>query len=187
MGKKKKQLSDEALVIAYRIREARARKFKTIKDAAEALPVEKTLWSHWENARVKPQKMTTEKIAALLGVSIDSFYQEPDDWEAEKSRFLTELTSRTRKGLLQGAQYIPAERRRRHANAAQGGSQADDCRRSRRFPRNHQTHYRRAKESHRRRNRAGNIRYAHEDDRRHDQGQPVRKKMKTDNKRRETP
>ncbi len=96
MGKKKKQLSDEALVIAYRIREARAQKFKTIKDAAETLPVEKTLWSHWENARVKPQKMTMEKIAALLGVSIDFFYKEPDDWEAEKSRFLTELTSRTR-------------------------------------------------------------------------------------------
>ena len=96
MGKRKKQLSDESLVMAYRIREARAKKYKTIKDAAQSLPVEKTLWSHWESARVRPQKSTMEKIAALLGVPVESFSRKPENWENEKGHFLAELTNRTR-------------------------------------------------------------------------------------------
>ncbi len=96
MGKPKKRLSEETLIIAYRLREARAKKFKTVKEAADALPAQKTLWSHWENAFVRPQDATIEKLAELLGVPIDFFRRKPEDWEAEKRRFLTELIGRTR-------------------------------------------------------------------------------------------
>jgi transcriptional regulator with XRE-family HTH domain len=96
MGKPKKRLSDETLIIAYRLREARANKFKTIKEAADALPAQKTLWSHWENAFVRPQDATIEKLADLLGVPVDFFRRKPEDWDAEKRRFLTELIGRTR-------------------------------------------------------------------------------------------
>ena len=96
MGKPKKRLSEETLVIAYRIREARSRKFKTIKDAADALPVQKTLWSHWENAFVRPQDATLEKIAELLDAPVSFFHSKPENWEAEKRLFLTELIGRTR-------------------------------------------------------------------------------------------
>lgn len=96
MGRKRKQLSDEALVVAYRIREARSNKFNTIKDAAESLPVEKTLWGNWENASAEPQKATMERIAALLGVSVEYFYEKPENWEAVKPQFIADLITRTR-------------------------------------------------------------------------------------------
>ena len=95
MGNKKKQLSDETLITAYRIREARAEKYRTIREAAEALPAQKTLWSHWENARVRPNRATMEKLAAFFGVSVDFFHRKPENWEVERRRFLAELTSRT--------------------------------------------------------------------------------------------
>ncbi len=41
MGRKQKRLSEEALILAYRIREARLKKYKTVKEAAELFPVEK--------------------------------------------------------------------------------------------------------------------------------------------------
>ena len=96
MGNKKKQLSDEALLIAYRIREARVKKYATVTDAAAAFPAERMLWGNWEKARVKPQKATMEKLASFLGVSVGYFSGEPDNWEEEKAKFLAELTNRTR-------------------------------------------------------------------------------------------
>ncbi|MDR1744513.1 MAG: helix-turn-helix domain-containing protein [Planctomycetota bacterium] len=96
MGRKKKELSDEALVIAYRIKEARTQKYKTVREAAELFAVERTLWGHWEAARVRPQKSTLEKLAAFFGVSVEHFFAKPENWEQEKTLFLAKLTDRTK-------------------------------------------------------------------------------------------
>ncbi len=94
MGRKQKRLSEEALILAYRIREARLKKYKTVKEAAELFPVEKTLWGFWETARVTPQERTMEKLSAFLDVSIDFLHQKPENWNVERKRFLAELIRR---------------------------------------------------------------------------------------------
>jgi transcriptional regulator with XRE-family HTH domain len=96
MGRKKKELSDEALIIAYRIKEARTQKYKTAKEAAALFPVENTLWGYWEAARVRPQPSTLEKLASFLGVPVEQFSRKPENWEQEKTLFLDKLTNRAR-------------------------------------------------------------------------------------------
>ena len=95
MGNKKKQLSDDTLIVAYRLREARSKKFRTIREAAESFPAMKTLWSHWENAYVRPNGATIEKLADFFGVPVDFFRQRPENWESERRLFLAELLGRT--------------------------------------------------------------------------------------------
>jgi len=96
MARKKKVLTEETLLIAYNIREARTKKFKTINDAAVSLKVEKTLWRQWENAFVTPQKAMFLKVAKHLDVTVAYFHQKPDNWETVKEDFLRELIGRTK-------------------------------------------------------------------------------------------
>jgi hypothetical protein len=96
MARKKKVLTEETLLIAYNIREARTKKFNTINDAAVSLKVEKSLWRQWESALVTPQRLMFEKVAKHLDVAVSYFHQKPGDWETVKEDFLRELIGRTK-------------------------------------------------------------------------------------------
>ena len=96
MARKAKVLTEEGLLIAYNIKEARVKKFDTINDAAVSLKVEKGLWRQWENAVVAPRRVMLQKVAKHLGVAASSFQQKPDDWETIKEEFLLELIGRTK-------------------------------------------------------------------------------------------
>lgn len=96
MARKKKVLTEDALLVAYKLREARVQKFETINEAAVSFKVEKSLWRQWENAFVAPQKSMSKKVAEHLGVSLPYFYEKPDDWDTVKVEFLQELIGRTK-------------------------------------------------------------------------------------------
>ena len=96
MGRKTKQVSDKDLIIAYRIREARTKKYRTVTEAAELFPVDRGLWGNWEAARIRPQQRTIEKLASFLGVPAGRFSEEPENWKTEKALFLDRLTDRSK-------------------------------------------------------------------------------------------
>ena len=96
MARRKKVLTEESLLVAYRMREARVKKYDTINDAATSFKVEKSLWRQWENAFVVPHRSMLDRVAKHLGVAIPYFHQKPDDWETVKEEFLLELIGRTK-------------------------------------------------------------------------------------------
>lgn len=96
MARTKKVLTEDSLLIAYNIKEARIKKYDTIFDAAASLKVEKGLWRRWENAAVTPQKSMMQRVAKHLGVAVSAFHQKPDDWESIKAEFLMQLIGKTK-------------------------------------------------------------------------------------------
>lgn len=96
MARTKKVLTEDLLLLAYNMREARTRKFDTINEAAVSFKVEKSLWRQWENAVVSPQKTMLKKAADFLGVTVQSLRQRPDEWERIKVEFMQELIGRTK-------------------------------------------------------------------------------------------
>jgi Predicted transcriptional regulators len=124
-AKDKSEVSDEALLIAYKIREARLKKYATAKEAAEKYGAGPSHWSHWETAMATPYKSALEKLAKFFGVNIDYFTTEPEDWESKKSEFLHELRGRARrqKDFYQSPDALPTDSG--HDASHKGGEQGD--------------------------------------------------------------
>jgi transcriptional regulator with XRE-family HTH domain len=96
MARKKKILTEDTLLVAYNIKEARGKKYDTINAAAVSLKVEKSLWRQWENALVTPQRSMLQRVAKHLEVDVAYFQQKTDDWDTVKAEFLQELIGRTK-------------------------------------------------------------------------------------------
>lgn len=90
-------LNDQTLLLAYRIRELRQRKFATAKDAATAFSATPSQWTNWESGSVAPFKSTLEKLAVFFDVDIKYFSIVPENWEMEKKGLLAKLQRSARK------------------------------------------------------------------------------------------
>lgn len=90
-------LTDEAVLLAYRLRELREKTFQTAKDAAAAFNATPSQWTNWESATVTPFKSTLEKFADFFKVDIEYFSQKPENWNEEKRDFLAKLRRHARK------------------------------------------------------------------------------------------
>lgn len=91
------ELTDKALLLAYRIRELREKKYTTAKDAATEFGASPSQWTNWESATVAPFASTLQKIAAFFHVEVGYFSQKPENWDTEKRELLTRLRRYARK------------------------------------------------------------------------------------------
>lgn len=90
-------LTDDTLLVAYRLRELREKKFQTAKDAAAAFNATSSQWTNWESGSVAPFKSTLENFAQFFGVEIGYFTQRPENWNEVKRDYLAKLRRRARK------------------------------------------------------------------------------------------
>lgn len=92
-----KQLTDEAVFIAYKIKEARIQKYDTIKAASDAYGTAQSHWSHWETALSVPHKSTLARIVEFFKLEPDYFSTKPENWEKIKKDFVHDLQRGSRK------------------------------------------------------------------------------------------
>lgn len=91
-----KTVSNAALVVAYRIREARSQKYKTSKEAAIAFGTEPSHWSKWETALTLPAQETLDNMVVFFELSdAEYFTQEPENWRSIRKEFLAKLQRRS--------------------------------------------------------------------------------------------
>ncbi len=92
-----KELTDDALFFAYKIKEARIEKYHTVKAASEAYGTAQSHWSHWETALSVPHKSTLVRLVDFFKLPADYFTNRPSNWEEIKKEFLKDLQRVSRK------------------------------------------------------------------------------------------
>ena len=93
----KARLTNDMLLCAYRIREFRKKKYPTAKEAALGFSATPSQWTNWESALCMPFPSTLTKMADYLGVTVEDFSREPENWSAERKNFLADLRRRSRR------------------------------------------------------------------------------------------
>jgi len=127
-----KRVSEEALLVAYNIKEVRKNKYKSARHAAEAFGSQASHWSHWETAVAIPYKSTLEKLAKFFHVENDDpvfFMTEPPDWKTKRKDFIRELRRRARKNkdyYRLPVEYYPDADGGKDAHSATGDAALDD-------------------------------------------------------------
>lgn len=100
--KKKEQISDQELLIAYKIRAARRSIFASAAEAAKAHGILPSQWSQWETARMTPHTSSLQKLAKLFADTSSSpfdlsyFHERPDNWEVIRNEFINEIEAKAR-------------------------------------------------------------------------------------------
>lgn len=122
-----KELTDEALFIAYKIKEARIQKFHTIKAASDAYGTAQSHWSHWETALSVPHKSTLVRLTDFFKLEPDYFSSKPPNWETVKKGFLQDLQRLSRKNKeIYKLSNEPAAGSASEGETSQGKSLVDD-------------------------------------------------------------